>query len=164
MTKVNKMSPDIYHDKWIETMEKWVKSEENHTEGKHYILTLKKIGLVKSPKATITVGVWTVKDEIMRLMIELKWFYLYPYSLIAEERRIEVLEDQVYYVLLGDVVKVVEYAKLERTLRKNEIDISNPDSIFRLINEISERFSDDVKIDIGIIIKNLKNYESYVEY
>ena len=155
---------DLYHEKWIEMMEKWIKSEENHTECKQYILTLKKIGIKKLPKAVITIVVWSVKDEIMRLMIELKWFYLYPYSLVAEERRIEVLRDEVYYVLLGDVVKVIEHVRLGKVLRKNEVDISNPDSIFHLIDEISKSFSDDVKIDIGIIIENLKNYESYVEY
>jgi hypothetical protein len=164
MTKVKKMCKEMYHERWIEVMEKWIKSEENHTEGKQYILTLKKIGVKKLPKAVITIGVWSVKDEIMRLMIELEWFYLYPYSLIAEERRIEVLRDEVYYVLLGDVVKVIEHVRLGKVLRKNEVDISNLDSIFHLIDEISKSFSDDVKIDIGIIIKNLKNYESYVEY
>jgi hypothetical protein len=158
------MYKEMYHERWIEVMEKWVKSEENHTECKQYILTLKKIGIKKLPKAVITIGVWSVKDEIMRLMIELKWFYLYPYSLSAEERRIEVLRDEVYYVLLGDVVKVIEYVGLGKVLRKNEVDISNLDSIFHLIDKISKSFSDDVKIDIGIIIENLKNYESYVEY
>jgi hypothetical protein len=164
MTKVNDMKRDLYHEKFLDVMTEWIGSKENRVEGKYYVLTLKDERFIRPPKATVTIGIWSIRDIVVRLMIRLAWFYKYPYSLEALIRRIEILDDKVFYVIPGDVVKVLEYIPWKKVLRKDEVKIEKLDDIFRLLDEISRYFSDDVKIDIGIIIENLKNYESYVEY
>jgi hypothetical protein len=147
---------NIYHEKWIETMGEWLSEKEKNVERKYYVLRL------GNKRATLNIGVWTKGDLVKRLMIRLTWFYKYP-SLEALIRRIEVLDDRIFYVSPYDVVKVLDYT-VYRVLRKNEVKIDNPDDVLRLVEKISKYFSDETKKDLNRIIKNLKNYESYVEY
>ena len=160
MTKVDKMSPDIYHDKFIETMQEWISEKEKNIERKYHVLKLR-----NDKRATLNIGVWTIKrDLVKRLLIRLAWFYKYPYSLEAEVRRVEMLNDKVFYVIPGDVVKVLAYVPWKKMLRKDEVKIEKPDDVFRLLDEISRYFPDDARNDLKRITENLKNYESYVEH
>ena len=154
------MKPDPYHDIWHCVMGKWILAEEKerNTEGRNFILKFK-----NGMRASITIGIWTVKETVTRLMIRLAWFYKYPHSLEAEIRRIEVLDDKVFYVSPYDVVRVLDYT-VWKTLNRNEVNINNPDNVFKLIDNISRYFSDEARNDLDRLTKNLKLYESYVEY
>jgi len=154
------MSPDIYHDKFIETMAEWIGSKENRVEGKYYVLKLR-----DNKRATLNIGIWTIeRDLVKRLLIRLAWFYKYPYSLEAEVRRIEILNDEVFYVSPYDVVEVIAYVPWKKILKRNEIIIEKPDDVFRFLDELSKYFPDEARKDLDILLKNLRSYESYVEY
>ena len=160
MTKVNKMSPDIYHEKFIEVMNEWIVENKRNVEGRYYVLRLR-----NDKRGTLSVGIWTIKgDLVKRLLVRLAWFYLYPSLKDAEIRRIEVLGDKIFYVIPEDIVKVLEYVPWKKVIRRDEINIDSPDDIFRLLDEISKSFSDETRNDFKRITENLKNYESYVEY
>jgi hypothetical protein len=154
------MSPDIYHEKWIETMGEWLSENEKNVEGKYYVLRLK-----NNKRATLSIGIWMIRNTLIkRLLIRLAWFYKYPYSLEALIRRIELLDDKVFYVAPYDVVEVIAYVPWKKVLRKDEVKIEKLDDIFRLLDEISRYFPDEARKDLDILIKNLRSYESYVEY
>jgi len=152
---------DLYHEKFIETMAEWINEKERNVERRYYVLRLRD----GAKRATLNIGVWTIKkDLVKRLLIRLAWFYKYPYSLEAEVRRVEMLNDKVFYVIPGDVVKVLAYVPWKKMLRKDEVKIEKPDDVFRLLDEISRYFPDDARNDLKRITKNLEKYESYVEY
>jgi hypothetical protein len=141
-------------------MGEWLSENEKNTEGKYYVLRLK-----NNKRATLNIGLWTIRNTLIkRLMIRLAWFYKYPNSLEALIRRIEVLDDKVFYVSPYDVVEVIAYVPWKKILRKDEVNINNLDDVFRLIEDISKYFPDEAKKDLDILIKNLRSYESYVEY
>jgi hypothetical protein len=147
---------DFYHEKFIETMGKWILAEGN-VENRSFVMKLK-LG-----RGVITIGIWTIKDKVVRLMIRLSHFYKFPYSLDTIIRRIEVLDDRIFYVAPYDVVRVLDYT-VYRVLRKDEVNISNLDDVFRLVNKFSKYLSDETQKDLNRIIEHLKKYESYVEY
>jgi len=160
MTKVYKMSPDIYHEKFIEVMNEWIVENKRNVEGRYYVLRLR-----NNKRGTLSVGIWTIKEDLIkRLLVRLAWFYLYPSLKDAEIRRIEVLGDKIFYVIPEDIVKVLEYVPWKKVIRRDEINIDSPDDIFRLLDEISKSFSDETRNDLKRITENLKNYESYVEH
>jgi hypothetical protein len=159
MTKVYKMSRDTYHEKWVETMGEWLSENEKNIEVKYFVLRFK-----NNTRATLNIGIWTVKEIVARLMIRLAWFYDYPYTLKAVRRRIDVLDDRIFYVSDYDIVEVLDYT-VYRVLRKEEIKIESPDDVFRFLDDISKYFQrDEAQKDLNRIIENLKKYESYVEY
>ena len=154
------MKTDLYHDKWIETMSEWISENEKNVEHKYYVLKLR-----DNKRATLNIGVWTVRNSLVkRLLVRLAWFYKYPYSLEAEVRRVEMLDDKVFYVAPYDIVNVIAYVPWKKMLRRDEIDINSPNSVFKLIEDISKYFPDEARKDLDILLKNLKSYESYVEY
>ena len=151
---------DLYHEKWIETMSKWLSENEKNTEGRYFVLRLK-----NNKRATLNIGLWMIRNTLIkRLMIRLAWYYNYPYSLDAIIRRIEVLDDRIFYVAPYDVVEIIAYVPWKKILRKDEVKIDNLDDVFKLIDNISRYFSDEARKDLDILIKNLRSYESYVEY
>jgi hypothetical protein len=164
MTKVNDMKRDLYHEKFLDVMTEWIGSKENRVEGKYYVLTLKDERFIRPRKATVTIGIWSIRDIVVRLMIRLAWFYKYPYSLDAEMRKLEVLKDKVFYLVLGDIDKVVAYIPWKRLVKRDEININNPDDIFKLMKEISRYLPDEAREDIVRLVNIVSSYESYVEY
>jgi len=154
------MSPDIYHEKFIEVMNEWIVENKRNVEGRYYVLRLR-----NNKRGTLSVGIWTIKEDLIkRLLVRLAWFYLYPSLKDAEIRRIEVLGDKIFYVIPEDIVKVLEYVPWKKVIRRDEINIDSPDQVLAFLNELSRYFSEESKKDLDILIKNLKAYESYVEY
>jgi len=143
----------IYHEKF---MCEWT-TEEGNVEHKYYFLRLK-----NNTRAILNIRIWTVKETVARLTIRLAWFHKYPYD-EAEVRRIEILGDKIFYVSPYDVVKILDYVPF-KTLKRDEIDISNLDNVLRFIDNISRYFSDKAKNDLDRLVRNLRSYESYEEY
>jgi len=158
------MKRDLYHEKFLDVMTEWIGSKENRVEGKYYVLTLKDERFIRPPKATVTIGIWSIRDIVVRLMIRLSYFYKYPYSLDAVMRKLEVLKDKVFYVAPYAITEVIAYVPWKKVLRKDEVKIEKLDDIFRLLDEISRYFPDEAREDLVRLVNIVSSYESYVEY
>jgi hypothetical protein len=141
-----------YHEKFVRVVNE-ISKKGGKAELKYFF--------IRKPYVALNVAMWYTEDKVYRVMIEISWFYKYP-STEAIRRRIEILQDEVYYIISGDIVEVI--ASLTwKELSRDEIDISTPQNVLKLVKEILHLIEDTRK-DLEKQIRNIELYESYVEY
>jgi replicative DNA helicase len=95
-------------------------------------------------------------------VISVDLFYRYPYTTDAIRRRIEMLEEKIFYISLDGEPKMMTDMTWGRRIRKNEIKI-DPQDIFRLMKEISRHMPETAKEDLNRLVEKLERYNRYAE-
>jgi translation initiation factor IF-1 len=151
------MLPKAYDEKLYETIKRWAKSKERDEEIRRLIFRIE-----DGKIAIINIGIWTIENLIVRLVISVDLFYRYPYTTEAIRRRIEMLEEKMFYISLDDEPKMMTDMTWGKRMRKNEIKIT-PQDILRLMKEISIHMPETTKEDLNRLIKKLERYNRYAE-
>ena len=151
------MLPKTYDNKLYETIKRWAKSKERDEEIRRLVFRIENMKI-----AVMNIGIWTAEDLIVRLVISVDLFYRYPYTTDAIRRRIEMLEEKIFYISLDGEPKMMTDMTWGRRIRKNEIKI-DPQDIFRLMKEISRHMPETAKEDLNRLVEKLERYNRYAE-
>jgi len=151
------MLPKTYDNKLYETIKRWAKSKERDEEIRRLVFRIENMKI-----AVMNIGIWTAEDLIVRLVISVDLFYRYPYTTDAIRRRIEMLEEKIFYISLDGEPKMMTDMTWGRRIRKNEIRI-DPQDIFRLMKEISRHMPETAKEDLNRLVEKLERYSRYAE-
>jgi len=151
------MLPKTYDNKLYETIKRWAKSKERDEEIRRLVFRIENMKI-----AVMNIGIWTAEDLIVRLVISVDLFYRYPYTTDAIRRRIEMLEEKIFYISLDGEPKMMTDMTWGRRIRKNEIKI-DPQDIFRLMKEISRHMPETAKEDLNRLVEKLERYSRYAE-
>ena len=151
------MLPKTYDNKLYETIKRWAKSKERDEEIRRLVFRIENMKI-----AVMNIGIWTAEDLIVRLVISVDLFYRYPYTTDAIRRRIEMLEEKIFYISLDGEPNMMTDMTWGRRIRKNEIRI-DPQDIFRLMKEISRHMPETAKEDLNRLVEKLERYSRYAE-
>jgi len=149
------MMPKVYDDKLYETTRRWVKAKDKDEENRRFVFRVE-----DEKMAIMNINIWTIRDLIVRLVISVDLFYRYPYTTETTRRRIEMLEEKMFYMKFDEEMKMMADVTWGRRIRRDEIKI-DPQDIFRLMKEISKYMPETAKEDLNMLIERLERHKRY---
>jgi len=151
------MMPKVYDDKLYETTRRWVKAKDKDEENRRLVFRIE-----DEKMAIMNINIWTIRDLIVRLVISVDLFYRYPYTTEATRRRIEMLEEKMFYMKFDEEMKMLADVTWRRRIKRDEIKI-DPQDIFRLMKEISKYMPETAREDLNMLIERLERHKRYAE-
>ena len=149
--------PKVYDDKLYETTRRWVKAKDKDEESRRFVFRVE-----DEKMAIMNINIWTIRDLIVRLVISVDLFYRYPYTTEATRRRIEMLEEKMFYMKFDEEMKMLADVTWRRRIKRDEIKI-DPQDIFRLMREISKYMPETAREDLNMLIERLERHRRYTE-
>jgi len=151
------MMPKAYDDKLYETTRRWVKAKDKDEENRRFVFRVE-----DEKMAIMNINIWTIRDLIVRLVISVDLFYRYPYTTETTRRRIEMLEEKMFYMKFDEEMKMLADVTWRRRIKRDEIKI-DPQDIFRLMKEISKYMPETAREDLNMLIERLERHKRYAE-
>jgi len=151
------MMPKVYDDKLYETTRRWVKAKDKDEENRRLVFRIE-----DEKMAIMNINIWTIRDLIVRLVISVDLFYRYPYTTETTRRRIEMLEEKMFYMKFDEEMKMLADVTWRRRIKRDEIKI-DPQDIFRLMKEISKYMPETAREDLNMLIERLERHKRYAE-